>query len=52
MFGTYDHQDLIAPALGYKDIMTQESINAAGGKYTPKETNEMKHHGYPDRTQQ
>ena len=50
MFGTYDKQDKLMPALGYQDIMTQESINEAGGKYTPIETEEMKDHGYPDKS--
>ena len=50
MFGTYDKQDKLMPALGYQDVMTQESINAAGGKYTPVETEEMKAHGYPDKS--
>lgn len=50
MFGTYDYQDLLTPYLGYKDIITQESIDEAGGKYMPEETEMMKHYGYPDRS--
>ena len=50
MTGTYDYQDLLTPYLGFKDIITQESINEAGGKYMPEETENMKYYGYPDRT--
>lgn len=50
MTGTYDKQDKLMPVMGYQEVMTQQSINAAGGKYTPIETEEMKAHGYPDKS--
>lgn len=48
MFGTYDNQEPLMPALGYKDIMTQGSINAGGRKYT-SEDEEVEGYGYPDK---
>lgn len=48
MFGTYDNQKPLMPALGYQDTMTQGSINAGGRKYTSKDE-ELEGYGYPDK---
>ncbi|KAJ5576896.1 hypothetical protein N7535_003822 [Penicillium sp. DV-2018c] len=49
-YGTYDHQELLTPHMGFKDITTKESINEDGAKYIPEEPEEEKKWGHPDKT--
>lgn len=48
-YGTWDKQEHLTPHLGYKDIMTRESINDNGRKYIPEENEEEEHHGHEDK---
>lgn len=49
-YGTYDHQEQLTPAMGFKDITTKESINEGGAKYIPEEPEEEQKYGHPDHT--
>jgi hypothetical protein len=46
-YGTWDRQFDLTPALGFKDIMTKESLEETNDKYLPKEKHD---HDYPDKT--
>ncbi|KAJ5493777.1 Alkaline phosphatase-like alpha/beta/alpha [Penicillium fimorum] len=49
-YGTWDHQDGLTPAMGFRDITTKESINENGAKYIPEEPEEEQKYGHPDHT--
>ncbi|KAL4768212.1 hypothetical protein BDW60DRAFT_219933 [Aspergillus nidulans var. acristatus] len=45
---TYDHQDLLTPRLGFRDIYTKERIENPGAKHYPVKSKEVNYYGYPD----
>ena len=45
----WDKHYMLSPALGYQDIMAKRTMDAAGGKYIPKETEEEEEHGHEDK---
>jgi hypothetical protein len=46
-YGTWDKQEELTPHLGFKDIMTKESLEETNDKYLPEEKHD---HDYPDKT--
>jgi hypothetical protein len=45
----WDKHFMLHPTLGYKGIMAKRTIDAAGGKYVPEETEEEEEHGHEDK---
>ncbi|KAJ5249960.1 hypothetical protein N7489_000370 [Penicillium chrysogenum] len=45
----WDKHYMLSPALGYQDVMAKRTIDAAGGKYIPEETEEEEEHGHEDK---
>ncbi|EKV15862.1 hypothetical protein PDIP_38450 [Penicillium digitatum Pd1] len=45
----WDKHYMLHPALGYQDIMARRTIDAAGKKYIPEETEEEEEHGHEDK---
>ncbi|KAJ5248809.1 hypothetical protein N7468_000260 [Penicillium chermesinum] len=46
---TWDYHWKLNPVLGFKDVMTKETIDRTDMKYIPEETEEEEHHGHEDK---
>ncbi|PKY09432.1 alkaline phosphatase-like protein [Aspergillus campestris IBT 28561] len=48
--GGYDHASQLFPALGFQQMMTKETIKAAGGEFAPDDSEDVPYRGYMDKT--
>jgi arylsulfatase A-like enzyme len=45
---TYDYQEPLTPAMGFKEIITKESLTNPNASHYPPKSKEINYYGYPD----